>query len=241
MMDLSIVIPAYNESENILTLLNDLEKLVEHAPCRIQVLVVDDGSQDGTWEIVNREMSRRSWLVALRNSTNQGMGSALKLGTVKAKYLFLAWIMADRTDRLEDIWSMYDKLVNGADLVVASRAIQGGSYGDLVSLKAWGSRLFSSLARWVLNLPVHDSTNAFRVFRRSLFEELHLERDDFAISPEMVFKAVAGGKRVEEVPTVYFFRMHGMSNFSILHMSLVYLRLVFTHWIDRHDRGEGNH
>lgn len=83
----------------------------------------------------------------------------------------------------------------------------------------------------LLSLPVHDSTNAFRAFRRPLLDELLLQHDDFAISPEMVFQATAANKRIEEVPTVYTFRHRGQSNFSVVRMGWLYLRIALRTWL----------
>jgi dolichol-phosphate mannosyltransferase len=238
-MNLSIVIPAFNERENLPGLLDDLERLRASAPCDVEVVVVDDGSTDGTADLLRAERERRSWLRPLASVGNGGMGAALKRGTAASSHPLVAWVMADRSDRLDDLWAMREKLLRGADLVVASRAMDGGSYGDLVGPKSLGSRCFSGAARALLRLPVHDSTNAFRAFRRTLLERVSLARDDFAISPEMVFAAVRLGMRVAEVPTVYSFRDHGMSQFALLRMGLAYARLALRSWREARRPAEG--
>jgi dolichol-phosphate mannosyltransferase len=237
-VDISVVIPAFNERENLPGLLDDVERFVLTAPCNVQVLVVDDGSTDGTAELVRRGTELRPWLSLVASPANGGMGAALKLGTSRATNPIVVWVMADRSDRLSDIWEMRRRLMDGADLVVASRAVHGGDYGELAGGKAWGSRLFSLFARWLLGLPVHDSTNAFRAFRRTMFDEIHLARNDFAVSPELVIRATERGKRIEEVPTVYAFRRRGLSTFSIYRMGLAYLRLVLRAWLARLGGGQ---
>lgn len=232
-MDLSIVIPAYNERGNLSLLMEKLDHFILLAPCAVEVLIVDDGSTDGTRQKLDEECGRRDWLRPVYSRRNRGMGAALKLGAARAKHPLVAWVMADCSDRLDDIWEMRRRLAAGADLVVASRAVDGGSYGDFIGVKARGSRWFSGLARCLLRLPVHDCTNAFRAFRRELLEELILTRDDFAISPEMVMQAQARRKRIEEVPTVYFYRRQGMSNFAVLRMGLVYLSLTLRAFLAR--------
>ena len=225
-MDVSLVVPAYNEAGNLPALLDDLERLVSEAPCAVEVIVVDDGSTDGTGPLIRDHAARRPWLRAADNGGNLGMGATLLHGTSMATHPLVGWVMADRSDRLSDLWEMRRRLLAGADLVVASRAAAGGSYGTLVGVKSLGSRGFSAFARRLLGLPVHDATNAFRMFRRELTDNLALRRRDFAISPEMVFRAVAAGRRVEEVPTVYAFRQHGMSDFALLRMGWAYLTLA---------------
>ncbi len=225
-MDVSIVIPAYNEQQNLPALLDDIERLVLTAPCGVEVLVVDDGSTDQTAELVRRGAETRPWLSLVVNPGNRGMGAALKHGTQHARQPMVVWVMADRSDRLEDIWEMRRRLMDGADLVVASRAMHGGSYGEFKGLKPLGSRLFSLFAKIVLGLPVNDCTNAFRAFRRERFAELTLLHDDFAVSPELVFQGHLHGWRVDQVPTMYFYRQGGSSNFHLLRMGWRYLTLT---------------
>lgn len=232
-MNLSIVVPAYNERVNLSQLLERLEAFILLAPCEVEVLIVDDGSTDGTRQRLDAECGQREWLSPVYSRRNRGMGAALKLGTSRAKNPLVAWVMADCSDRLDDLWEMRRRLEAGADLVVASRAADGGSYGDFIGLKARGSRWFSGFARRLLRLPVSDCTNAFRAFRRDLLEKVILSRDDFAISPEMVMQAHAHHKRIEEVPTVYFYRRQGMSNFAVLRMGLIYLRLALRAFLAR--------
>ncbi len=115
-------------------------------------------------------------------------------------------------------------------------AAPGGSYGDLVGAKAWGSRLFSRLADRLLRLSISDSTNAFRAFRRDLFEELPLSRDDFAISLEMVLQCNALGRRIEQTPTSYTVRRRGVAHFPAFRMGALYLYLTFRAWAARRTR-----
>jgi len=237
-VNLSIVVPAYNEHENLLPLLEHLEKFVMMAPCQVEVIVVDDGSTDDTRARLETQSEQRPWLTPVSMLENGGMGAALKVGSARAHYPLVAWVMADRSDHLDDLLQMREHLLAGADLVVASRAAHGGNYGELGSVKAFGSRAFSAFARLMLGLPIYDSTNAYRIFRKELLDELELERDDFAISPEMVFAANARKKRIEQVPTTYSFRRRGVSNFKILRMGMIYLRLTIRAFLARLGRGE---
>jgi hypothetical protein len=106
----------------------------------------------------------------------------------------------------------------------------------LVGAKAWGSRLFSRLADRLLRLSISDSTNAFRAFRRDLFEELPLSRDDFAISLEMVLQCNALGRRIEQTPTSYTVRRRGVAHFPAFRMGALYLYLTFRAWAARRTR-----
>jgi len=232
-MDISIVIPAYNELDNLLMLLDHLETLVLNASYNVEVIVVDDGSTDGSGRVMREQCHSRKWLSYIAHDTNQGMGAALKTGTAQASHSLLVWLMADLSDNLDDSGPMREKLISGVDLVLASRAMEGGSYGDLFGLKALGSYLFSQCTKKMLRLSVSDLTNAFRAFHVKLLDDISLERNDFGISPEMVIKVALQGKKIEEIPTLYKYRHHGKSNFKLLHMGLVYTSLLFRGWLSR--------
>jgi dolichol-phosphate mannosyltransferase len=133
--------------------------------------------------------------------------------------------MGDRSDKLETIKGMLGKLDEGFDLVMASRYMSGGSRGELEVDKAMYGSMYTSLTRMVFGIPVHDITNAFRGFRKSVLDKVKLESGDFAISPEFAIKAQLAGFRLGEVPTTYFNRRAGQTNFKILKMGLRYLSL----------------
>lgn len=225
-MDLSIIIPAFNEAENLPGLLDELALFVDKAPCRVEVIVVDDGSGDDTGRLIGERAAPCSWLRPLANPGPHGMGAALKLGTAEAVYPLVAWVMGDKSDNLADLWLMRERLIDGASLVVASRAAAGGSYGNLIGLKEMGSRGFSLVASTLLGLPVRDITNAFRAFRKEDFATIDLRRNDFAISPEQVVSAARKGLHIEEVPTTYYYRQKGLSSFKIFKMGLIYCRVA---------------
>ena len=225
-MDLSIVVPAYNEARHLPELLNDLERLVLTASCSVQVVVVDDGSQDNTWSLLQEACTLRPWLTVVRNDRNLGVGAALKIGANQAAFPLVAWVSAYGADRLEDIWEMRRRLMDGVELVIASRSIHGGSYGDFPGLRVIGSRVFSLFGRYLLHLPVHDITNPFRAFRRSLMADLPLVHEDYTIALEILLKAVSYDKRIEEIPTVARRPHRDLSRKALFRRGWEYLRLA---------------
>jgi glycosyltransferase involved in cell wall biosynthesis len=117
------------------------------------------------------------------------MGNALIEGTNKANGDVIIWIMADLSDDLNTIPKFLKKIENGYDLVFGSRYIKGGSPGDIPSNKAFFSRGFANLSRIFIGIKVHDITNAFRAFKKNVFNSVNLKSTDFAISPEFALKA----------------------------------------------------
>jgi glycosyltransferase involved in cell wall biosynthesis len=225
-LQLSIVIPAYNEEANLSALLPELLEVCTGYDFEWEVLVVDDGSTDGTLDLIRSMTERFENLRFLHFFANQGMGTALTLGSKSARGEVVVWLMADRSDRLEDIRKLYEKVNDGLDLVIASRAMEGGSYGELGGVKASLSHAYSQVARVWFGIRAQDLTNAFRATRQSLFDSLDLRSRDFAISPELAIKAHLAGARIGQIPTVYSFRSQGHSSFRILSMGLRYSRLL---------------
>ena len=192
------------------------------------MLIADDGSTDDTVQAANGLIAGDDRFRVLALSPNRGMGRALIEGTAAARGRRVAWVMADLSDELAAIDKMMKKMDLGFDMVVASRAMPGGDYGDLDPLKSFLSHAYSFVARLCFRLPIHDCTNAFRAFDRARFASLGLSSDDFAISPEFSIRAARAGWRVSQVPAGYRNRTHGETKFRIAKMGWRYGRLLFS-------------
>lgn len=225
-MEFSIVIPAYNEKENLPSLIDDICRIGKDAGWSYEIIIVDDNSSDATLEISSDYAGRLKEVRVIHLPENQGMGGALKEGTSLSSGKFVFWLMADKADDLKTISLMLTKLKEGYDMVFASRYMKGGSSGDLSRLKAFLSSRFTVLSRIIFGVPVHDITNAFRGFRKDIFSRIKLESKDFAISPEFAIKAHLKGFTLGEVPTVYSNRKHGKTKFNIPKMMIRYLKLL---------------
>lgn len=224
---LSLVVPVRNEAQNLPELLARLAELHASFGEPFEVVAVDDGSRDGSRDILREAAARLPFLRVETLSPGGGMGAALLHGSQRAGGRYLVWCMADLSDRLADVAALVRRLDEGCDLVLASRAIPGGGYGNLGRFKSFGSHCFSRLARRVYRVPAHDLTNAFRGMTHELLFSLDLESRDFAISPELVIRAHRAGARIAEVPTVYSFRRAGQSDFRLFRMGWKYLRLLW--------------
>ena len=220
----SVVVPAYNEEDNIRPLTEDLLRVLDG--CDFEIILVDDGSNDGTPALCD-ELSAKDKRVRCvhRRKGNNGMGFALIEGSRSALGEYVFWVMGDRSDRLESIKEIIQKLDEGYDMVVASRYMRGGSRGELGADKAMYGSTYTTLARLVFGIPVHDITNAYRGFRRELVEKVRVESGDFAISPEFAIKTHLSGYKLGEVPTTYFNRRTGQTKFRIVQMGIRYLSL----------------
>ena len=228
--DISIIIPAFNEEGNIPSLIESLTNMIEAEKWNAEIIVVDDNSNDLTGKISDEISEKNKYVrVIHRVQGNNGMGFALMDGTRSAKGKYVIWTMADKSDRIETFPRILDKLKQGYDMVFGSRYMKGGSRGQLDPLKAFYSASFTNVCR-LFGIRVHDITNAFRGFRKEIFEKVRPQCGDFAISPEFAIRTHLKGYKLGEVPTSYNFRKEGLPKFKIAKMCIRYakqLKLFF--------------
>ena len=237
-IQLSIVIPAHNEHSNLPFLLEDLVNLRAKLP-EAEIIVVDDNSQDTTLKIATAFSRKHDFIRAIhRGKGDNGMGAALKEGTKAAKGKYVVWLMGDRSDNLSALPQFVKKLESGFDMVFGSRHMKGGSRGDLAVSKAILSHGYTLCTRILFGIRVHDITNAFRAFRKELFDRIALESDNFAISPEFAIKAQLARYKLCEVPTGYRDRQSGVSKFKLVRMGVDYVSL-FKYRITGYKAGKG--
>jgi len=223
-MEVSIVIPAHNEQDNLPLLLDNILKSSKLKS--FETVVVDDNSSDRTRTIAEKYAKKYSNIKVLhRNMGRNGMGISLREGTSIAKGKFIVWLMGDNSDDISTIPKFIDKLKNGTDLVFGSRYIKGGSSSNLDAYKAMLSKNYTIITKILFGIKVNDITNAFRAFRKEVYDNITLESDDFAISPELAIKAHLKGYKLGEVPTIYKDRQSGKPKFKILEMGVSYLKL----------------
>lgn len=219
----SVVVPLHNEQDNINFLVSDLLKKYPSW----EIILMDDYSTDRTPEIVNNLALEHKNIHAIhRIGPTKGMGYALMEGTLKATGTYVAWVMGDRSDNLDTLEEMYERIEDGAHMVIGSRYMEGGDSGDLNKLKALYSSSYTQVARLRYGLPVHDITNAFRMFLNGILLECLPLKGNFAISPQFAIKAHQKGYKLDEVPTTYHNRKFGKTNFKMLRMGWEYGKLL---------------
>lgn len=222
--DFSIIVPAKDEEESLpLLFRNILEKRAKFS-WNCELIIVDDHSKDGTWNLIKKIEKKHSWVKGIKLSSGfSGMGAALIEGTKKAKSDIIIWLMADLSDELDTINSLVQCMSSGFDLAIAGRKLSLAEHG----FKGILSRAYSNACRLFFDLEVRDATNAFRAFNKKILNHLTLERSDFAISPELTLKAHLNGFRIAEVCSRYRKRCSGKSKFRIMFMALPYINVFF--------------
>ena len=195
---LSVVVPCFNESATIATTL----KRVLDSPYTAEVIVVDDGSSDGSAEIVEGLGDPRVRVV--RQPFNQGKGAAIRRGFKEAVQPYVIVQDADLEYDPSDYPSLVAPLLSGeADVVFGSRFMGGRPHRVLYFWHSLGNRFLTLLSNAFTNLNLTDMETGYKVFRREVLETFELEEDRFGIEPEMTAKAAAGKWRIYEVGISY--------------------------------------
>jgi len=232
-MKVSIIVPAYNEEDNLPILLKNLQGLIKKEKLNAEIILVDDNSTDSTPKICDMFKGKYDNIFTIHRVGNRGMGNALIEGTNKASGDVIIWVMADLSDDLNTIPKFLEKIENNYDLVFGSRYMKEGSPGDIPYDKALSSKSFTNLSRVFIGIKVHDITNAFRAFKKNVFNIVNPISADFAISPEFALKSHLAKFKLGEVSTVYTNRKKGVTKFKMFKMSIRYFSVFLSIFFQR--------
>jgi len=217
------VIPAYNEGESIVGVLEGLHANVRTAP--LEILVVYDFDGDTTVPVVERLQHQIPEVRMVRNHLGRGVLNAIKAGFEASRGPLVVVMMADASDEPADIDRMVQRAQQGAGLVSASRYMRGGHQVGGPPLKRLLSRLAGLSLHWLSGVPTHDPTNNFKLYSRRLLDAVTVESTaGFELALELTVKAHALGMPVGEVPTTWRDRTVGSSRFRLWHWLPHYLR-----------------
>jgi dolichol-phosphate mannosyltransferase len=216
-----LILPTYNEAENVEPIVDAAGGVLARATAEgFRVLIVDDGSPDGTGQIADRLALQREWLEVLHRSKKSGIGPAYLAGFRHAMARGAGFLMemdSDFSHDPADLARLLAAVHAGADLALGSRYVPGGGVRDWGLLRRLISEGGSMYARWVLGLRIRDLTGGFKCFRREVLEAIHFEdvrSRGYAFQVELTYRAVRAGFRVVEVPIVFRDRRRGESKMS---------------------------
>jgi dolichol-phosphate mannosyltransferase len=211
-----VCLPTYNERENLERMVHALGEVL---PDGARVLVIDDGSPDGTGEIADRLAAELPWVSVLHRARKEGLGRAYVAGFARA--------LADGADLVlemdcdfshdpRDVPRLIAAVEAGADLALGSRYVDGGGTENWGLVRRLISRGASIYTRALL-MPINDATGGFKCFRRRVLESIELETIDaagYVFQIETTFRALRNGFRVVEVPIRFVDRERGRSKMS---------------------------
>lgn len=234
MASLDIIIPVYNEGRNILPVLDAFRRQVKTP---IQILVCYDMDDDNTLTALAGYPRDDLDIVLIKNpEPGQGPHSAVRAGFAASTAAAVLVYMADDDYNADIIDTMYERFRAGSDVVAASRFIESGCMVGCHWIKEGITRIGSFLLNRVAGLPIHDGTNAFRLFSRRLLTSVTLEsREGFTFSIELAAKAVRLGWPVDEVAARWYERADKPSRFRVARWLPAYTRWLFyalaTRWL----------
>lgn len=217
---LSIVIPVYNESENIKLTIKSIKKNVK---TKHEIIVVYDSIKDSTVPTLRKLRKTEKNLFPTLNKIERGPSGAIRTGFSKAKGEMILVTMADLCDDHTIVDRICKLIPKKADIVCPSRYCKGG--GEIVESKY--KALFPHTAGFILKLltgiPTSDPTNSYKLYSKKLIDSLNLKSTiSFSVTLEIMAKAHCLNKRIKEIPTVWHDRQHGKTNFKILPSIIMY-------------------
>ena len=210
-----VVMPTYNEAESVIGVVDQ----VLAADPRVDVLIVDDGSPDGTARLVAERAAGEPRVRLLERSAKQGLGAAYRAGFawgLQRGYEALVEMDADLSHPPARLPALLDGLA-GADLVIGSRYVPGGRTVNWSRPREAISRGGNAYVRLALGVPVHDCTAGYRAYRRQVLEALPVsavQSNGYCFQVEMVHRTWQEGFRVVEVPIAFTERATGVSKMS---------------------------
>lgn len=214
-----VIIPTYNEKENVAAIIEAVMSL----PIDFHVLIIDDGSPDGTASIVKDLMATTyaDRLFIVERSGKLGLGTAYICGfkwAIEHGYDYIFEMDADFSHNPQDLLKLYDACANqGADVAIGSRYVTGVNVVNWPMGRVLMSYFASKYVRMVLGVDIHDTTAGFLCYRRQVLETIELDKIRFkgyAFQIEMKFTAHQCGFRIQEVPIIFVNRVLGSSKMS---------------------------
>lgn len=233
-MILSIVIPAYNEAQNIeSTVLAFFEELQKEGIPN-EILVVNDNSKDSTLDVLEGLREQVSTLRYVSNDGPNGFGHAVRYGLSRFKGDCVALVMADLSDDPKDAVAFYRKLNEGYDCVFGTRWSKGGKAFDYPKHKLVLNRVFNTIVRLMFGIRYNDCTNAFKMYRRETIHGVQpFLSPHFNLTLEIPLKAIVRGYSYAVIPNTWRNRTHGESNLKIQEMGGRYAFILIYCWIEK--------
>lgn len=225
-MKVSIVIPMYNEEENVLKTLkivdDILKKFIDY-----EIIVVDDGSSDNTFSLAKDFQSNKPNIHILKHPVNMGMGRALRTGFEKANGDVIITIDADLSYDPSYIPKLIDGLDESTDIVVGSQYMDGGKTENIPPLRLFISKTANKLVGYAMANNLSTVTGVLRAYRKEVLDAIELDSDGTEINPEIISKAKAVGFNIKEIPVTLKGRELGKSKVRYRKTTMSHLLFSF--------------
>lgn len=237
---LSVVIPARDEENCIAATVEHLHVELNLRDVPHEIIVVDDGSTDRTWEVLTNVAARISSLRILQNKIDNGFGRAVACGLDAMSGDAAVIMMADESDDCRDVVRYWQKLNEGYECVFGSRFMKGGGVIDYPRVKLWINRMANLFLRLLFNIRLNDTTNAFKAYRKIVIDGCRpFLSPHFNLTVEIPLKAIVRGYSWTTIPITWRNRRHGSAKLKIREMGSRYLFICLYVWLEKYfSRGD---
>ena len=236
----SVVIPARDEEESLPPTIEAIPRVFTAAGVPHEIVVVDDGSRDRTWAVLEDLKQQIPTLVPVRNTGANGFGRAVICGIDHSRGDAVVIMMADASDAPADAVTYWQVLNEGYDCAFGSRFVEGGEVIDYPRVKLLVNRLANFLVRVGFNIRLNDTTNAFKAYRRTTIDGCRpFLAPHFNLTVEIPLKAIVRGYTWTVVPISWRNRKHGVAKLKIKEMGSRYFFICMYVWLEKYfSRGD---
>jgi dolichol-phosphate mannosyltransferase len=237
---LSVVIPARDEEGCIASTLEHLHLELRLHGVPHEILVVDDGSSDRTWEILRHLQTRISEVRPIQNNGPHGFGRAISRGLNGIAGDAVVIMMADESDDCRDVVRYWQTLNEGWECVFGSRFLPGGGTIDYPWFKLVLNRIVNFLIRILFGISLNDTTNAFKAYRKTVIDGCRpLIAPHFNLTVEIPLKAIVRGYSWSVIPITWRNRRTGKAKLMLKEMGSRYLFIILYVWLEKYfSRGD---
>lgn len=238
---LSVIIPARDEEESLPATLADIYSTLSAATIPHEIVVVDDGSHDRTWAVLQELRQACPTLAPTQNTSGaHGFGRAVVWGLDHSRGDAVVIMMADASDAPTDTVKYWKLLNEGQDCAFGSRFVPGGQVIDYPRLKLFVNRLANFLVRIGFNIPLNDTTNAFKAYRRTVIDGCRpFLAPHFNLTVELPLKAIVRGYTFAVTPISWRNRKFGVAKLKIKEMGGRYFFICAYVWLEKYfSRGD---
>jgi glycosyltransferase involved in cell wall biosynthesis len=207
-ISLTAFFPAYNDQHTIEGMVRTVAAEIKKVTNDFEVLVVDDGSKDETGAVLDRLASELPFLRVIHHERNQGYGAALITGFANASKDFIFYTDGDGQYDVREIHNLLKEMGPNIQLVNGYKVRRADAW-----YRVWIGEIYRRSMRWLFRLSIRDIDCDFRLFRRSIFNDITLESKSGVICVEMAKKFELAGFRMAEIPVSHYPRLHGASEF----------------------------